>query len=77
MSWLKKLTGALSSEGPLRIDAETHERLANVHRGAGVAHEVAGEVLAELAPDDDSPLVLTWGEAVVIAAERLGAKLPN
>lgn len=46
---------------------------ANQYKAATLAHAIAGDLLAQAAPTDETPLVITLGEVLEVAGKRLAS----
>lgn len=74
MNLTESIKGIVRADG-IHVTPSQYETAVNLQRGTATAAEVAGEVLEQMSPADDTPYVATWGELTMVALERLGAKV--
>lgn len=74
MSLKETLKTIVQSDG-IHLTADQLATANNLQQGIATAADVAGDVLTQMAPTDDTPLVATWGEITLVALERLGSKV--
>lgn len=74
MSLTDTLKSFIQKDG-IHLTADQLETAQNLQQGIAAANDVAGDVLAQMAPTDDSPLVATWAELTLVGLERLGKKV--
>jgi hypothetical protein len=75
MSKITEIIGSIASSDGLHITAEQYVTATNLQHGSATLVKVAGDVLEDMAPTDDTPLTLTWAEGFARFSERLGAHL--